>query len=318
MARPNRAFPGHVLVGARQALAVPQAAATPPLPKQVVQQRVAGTREGRARTHGAVITSRWPGYQWVGLPPVLPLITPHVQQLVDETAPRRHPGHVTAPRPAALAAPPAGATVTPLTQPHVQQAAPPRLHVRGGVFEPRPAALAVPPAGVVVTPLPKPHVQQAPPPRTHVRGGVLEPRPAALSVTVAAPIVTPPRTITIIQSAAAPRMHRRGQVFAPRVVLGVQLPPPRPSIIRAPVARPKPQRRVGCVLAPRTGVTAPVTPPRPIIARNAAQPYRRRPRGGGVVVNGAVQRVPSAAVSSPPTFRSFVGYVHAGAKAVPT
>ena len=369
MARTGRSFPVHpILLGQVQALIAAQSGGTVVTP--LIEPRVIKASPGRPARRVNVVMARWPGYQWVGLPPVTPLIEPHVQALtaeteqrrhvqssvvaprpsatgfillpphqnvqalVAETAPRRHPGHVFAPRWQVyqwVGLPP----VTPLIEPRVQQLVgetEQRRHVQSSVVAPRPVATGVillPPHQHVqvlvdetaprrhpghvfaprwqayqwvglppVTPLMQPHVQGLvgeTEQRRHVQSFVV-----ALAVQRFAAVSTPPPTtrliLPVVQSLvdeSAPRRYKHGSVVAPRwqVYQWVGLPPvlplPKQVVVEARAAQ---QRIHSEVVAPRpVAVGVPIVVPRPVLLsgasrRRRANPALVEPRPAGLAV----------------------------------
>ena len=307
----------HVYAPRPAALAVTVAGPTVTRLVQPTVQDQAALYWLRQQHHGSIIQNRWSGYQWVGLPPVPPLIEPHVQRINEATTERRHThGSVIEPRPAAT-----GVTITPtksVVQSLIDETAP-RRHP-GRVVAPRWQAYqwaGLPP----VSPLVEPHVQSIldeTTPRRHTHGSVIAPAMQLAAASGTTPPAAPRLILPVVQSIVAelsPRRHTRGGVIAPRPA-GLAAPqpvvtPPRPTIIRAPVARSWPQHH-GCVLTRRSGVTAPVTPPRPVVVKTQAP--RRRARVGVFARHGLFVQTGGATtlITTPAT-----GYVTAGDQGTP-
>jgi hypothetical protein len=174
------------------AASVPAAPTVTP-PRPIIIQ--AG--QPRQRRHAASVQNRWPGYQWVGLPPISPLPKQVVQdQAALETARlERRRGAIIAP-PVQLSAA-SGSTPPPFTGPF-----------------PRPVVITMRPAT----------------PRQARSGHIIQAR------TLTAPTAPPRPTIVDLCPATTTRRQRGGHVIVGRPVAlpGIR---PRPSVIQRATTR---------------------------------------------------------------------------------
>lgn len=265
----------HVYLPQRQILAVSQAPAAP----RLIEPQVASLVDevaARRRIQSRVVASRWPGYQWVGLPPVLPLIEPRIVDQAPFPAERRaHTrGAVISLRPQGLSYPITGGHIVSTSE--TDETAP-RRYRRGGVYGIRWAGYAwanLPPVPRLVEPLVQTLVPENAP-RRHP-GSIISPRSAAYAASAGPPPVTPRLIQPLVVQARQARQLRHGDVLAPRPVFAPIMLPPRPVMVgQAGARRVEAPRLRGAVCQPRTR-TQPVSPPRPVLVRSAPPRHRRK------------------------------------------
>jgi hypothetical protein len=236
----------------------------------------------RQQHHGSVVQNRWSGYQWVGLPPVLPLPKQLVVDDAWQVNSRRSPAR--------------RARVIQSRWPGYQWVGLPPV-------APLPHAVVQDQAAVWQARL------------EHRRGSVIQPavQLAAASGTTPPPFSGPlPRQVVVMRP-ATPRSARRGSVIQPRSAQSPTPPPRSVTIIDLCPGTGQRRQRSGHVIIGRPG-TSPVTAPRPNLIHTLS---RRRARGG-VVVESQVQRFvptgvqPTTLITTPAT-----GYVSVGDHAPP-
>jgi hypothetical protein len=226
---------------------------TPPRALVVSQTPQSGERRAPDR-RAAIISSRWPGYQWAGLPPVTPLVEPAVVSQATKTAERRSPERHTNvianrwPGYQWAALPP----VNPLPRVVVQDQAAlwqgVRGHRRSEVIAPG-VQLAAAIAGVIpptITPtksivvsqaLQRGQVEQNRERRTHV----VQNRWPGYQWVGLPPVFPLPRAVVQDQAALwrEPFQQRRGRVIQGRAAIIPIVVPARPNVVHATVTRPR-------------------------------------------------------------------------------
>jgi hypothetical protein len=207
--RPDRARRATHIIQTRP-IVVPVVVTVTPL----VQPVIVASKQPKQDRRTSVIQNRWPGYQWVGLPPVPPPVQPKVLLVPSPKQDRRTriitnrwPGYQW------VGLPP----VNPLVEPIIIKAPNPRQDRRTRIIQ-----LRAQPQGVV-TPI-RPTIIIAPAPKQDRKTRIIQPRPI---FNITPPVVTPLKTVWVL-STRQPQVYRKGRIIMVRGInlTGAPTPPP--------------------------------------------------------------------------------------------